>query len=371
MSNLYQPTSVLPNIIAPLYEADLKRRIPNKLWNAPFQFTIPLMGGMWYDLQRCWMKQVEVSHWKLQNNHNCVNDMLLILQSSQIRWGMLDPDLEATDTSGKKIALKCPVRAIAYFSWEESGRVFLARRVYPTFFNFLSYSHCPERWGALGRMMKELKEKKARYFNEGNFGITRIDTFAQSALPFLAEVKRLEYEAIFVVPVVKSWGKFNTTHDILGGFVFFIDSAANLPEVGVHCGIDLPFTKWLAQLNDAQTRLFDPPKLEKLWRDDGYLKKLRNKPEEGIFELRITEGACVKQRKDLRKVVSNLIASLSTNEFHAIMDGERSTARTAIVLIAKTDLIPPIEGVKSAILHAVGFACEQEPDKFIVRLSKL
>ena len=138
MPELYKPSSTdsLSLKIAPRYEADLNSRISEKLWNAPFQFTIPLMGAMWFDLQEQWIKE-NAESWQFQNNGtHTVCKMPDLFAGEGARWGSLDPDLKATDESKKKLALKCPIRAIAYFSWEESGRVFLTRRVYPTFFNF-------------------------------------------------------------------------------------------------------------------------------------------------------------------------------------------------------------------------------------------
>src|SRR5882724_2376833 len=41
-------------------------------------------------------------------------------------------------------AMNTGLRAIAYFSWHCDTKVFLTRRVYPTYFDFLTYSHVPE-----------------------------------------------------------------------------------------------------------------------------------------------------------------------------------------------------------------------------------
>src|ERR1051325_9726362 len=100
-------------------------------------------------------------------------------------------------------ALRLPLRAIAYFSWEKERRVFLVRRVYPTHFDFLSYSHVPEGSGALGVMIDEVLAKKYRKKNKIYTPIFDVRD-RKTLVPYLREVERLEYNSILVLPIFAS-----------------------------------------------------------------------------------------------------------------------------------------------------------------------
>ena len=234
------------------------------------------------------------------------------------------------------------------------------------------------------------REQKPGYFDESFMPITRIEGFSQSALPFLSEVTRLRYKAIFAMPIVKMWGRFESTNDLLGAFVFFVRNRQSLPAQWR----DGEFAPWLATTNNLfvdvlnrQETLFRRPPLERIWREiarhlrrdnsvptahgglqDGEIKKM----DIGVFEIRITQGPGRTKRVDFRSVVSNLIASLSTNEFHTIFDSAESEKLKSgvVVLVAKSELIT-IDKVKAAVMRAVGAACEEQPEKFVVKLRKL
>jgi hypothetical protein len=88
------------------------------------------------------------------------------------------------------------LRAIAYFSWNNRDRLFLTRRVFPQFYGFMSYSHVPFGWGALGQMAKEIESTKY-------CGHTVIKDIHQNdmLLPYLTEATRLKYRSVVAIPI--------------------------------------------------------------------------------------------------------------------------------------------------------------------------
>ena len=102
------------------------------------------------------------------------------------------------DPESIRLAKEVPLRAIAYFSWEAERHEFLIRRVYPRYFDFISYSSVPVPWGALGVMYD--KYRGAEYP-----GYTVVDDVSaeQRLLPYLREIHRLKYGSVIVVPVYR------------------------------------------------------------------------------------------------------------------------------------------------------------------------
>src|SRR6476661_3886062 len=101
---------------------------------------------------------------------------LPILQALYFRLGNFGPDvkfesqnetslLKGVNPNNREQALNKPVRAIGYYSWEPETRVFLVRRMFPTYFDFLSVSHIPEGWGASSVMLNELRKSLAKGSN--------------------------------------------------------------------------------------------------------------------------------------------------------------------------------------------------------------
>src|SRR5207253_11036438 len=114
--------------------------------------------------------------------------------------------LKARNPKSRSLAFKTSLRAIAYFSWEPESRVFLVRRVFPTYFDFLSVSHIPEGWGVSSIMLKSLQQefdKKTDVVNGSFFKAVDLERDANLSytLPYLAEQKRLHYKHVVILPV--------------------------------------------------------------------------------------------------------------------------------------------------------------------------
>src|SRR5947209_1679400 len=82
---------------------------------------------------------------------------LLVLQALYTRLQRDGTDASSIRNPPIEDARRTELRAIAYFSWHSEDRMFLARRVYPTYFDFLTYSHVPEGWGALGLLTESFR----------------------------------------------------------------------------------------------------------------------------------------------------------------------------------------------------------------------
>lgn len=122
-------------------------------------------------------------------------------------------------------AREAALRAVAYFSWEDSSRVFLARRVYPTYFDFLSYSQVPVGWGALGLMADEFRKARTQYS-----GFTEVKDVwnLPTLLPYLREANRLDYESVLVIPLIDK--SADEDHQMVGAFAFYLRDSKVLPR---------------------------------------------------------------------------------------------------------------------------------------------
>jgi hypothetical protein len=281
--------------------------------------------------------------------------------------------------------MRTPVRAIAYFSWEESSRVFLARRVYPTFFNFLSYSQCPERWGAAGNTLGRLLKYKDKYFDgtkrdDQSIGlpITEVHKYGQAALPFLSEADRLNYKALFVIPVVEQWGRFSGSANLEGVFIVFLNDASCLPSSKVEEANTERFRTWLGESMKKfqmalllQAQIFDSLPLPEVWR------KLNCEAEElYLYELTITSGDPVAPLT-FGRIVSDLIATLGNIDYYATLDQKASDDNKAVLLVAPAATTKASD-VRANILRAAGSACHigdpkeyRKPLRFIADLKSL
>lgn len=185
-----------------LNEGEKKRGQPP----TPFQFSLFVMFGLYSHLQGKLVGMRSGMAGDYVERHH-FND---VVANKQVPL----PDY--------KSAMRTPVRAIAYCSWEKERRSFLIRRVYPTYFDFLSYSHVPEGWGALGVMMKEASQK-----NYDGFSVVEDVRHSRNVLPYLAEADRLKYTAVVVLPVIDA--ETSRLPDVLGAFVFYIGDPGSIP----------------------------------------------------------------------------------------------------------------------------------------------
>ncbi|MEQ1933997.1 MAG: hypothetical protein ABL962_08975 [Fimbriimonadaceae bacterium] len=125
-------------------------------------------------------------------------------------------------------AMNGPVRAVEFLSWEEETRMFLARRIYPIYFDFMSYSSCHERWGAVGHMLDAIQTTELLRET-----IIKQDKYSRRALPFLRESERLNFSSVFSFPVYrphKEQAQRITSSDIYGAYVVFLKNDEFQPD---------------------------------------------------------------------------------------------------------------------------------------------
>jgi hypothetical protein len=176
----------------------------------PYQFTLPILQALYFQL----------------DGHGTD------VQLDKIE----DGELRASNPVSRASARTTQLRAIAYFSWEAESRVFLVRRVFPTYFDFLSVSQIPEGWGVSSIMLEQLQEefdnKRTPDVENGSFFIPVNVEDKKSLpymLPYLAEQKRLQYKHVLVLPVFDT-NPPKSDRDMLGAYLFFIGNCA---EVGL------------------------------------------------------------------------------------------------------------------------------------------
>lgn len=328
---------------------------------SPFQFTLPIMTALYCDI--CG-----------ESAPQKIKDFVdgLLVDKSKIQYRAQDPELE--------YAKQSPLRALAYFSWEEASRLFLARRVYPTYFDFLSYSHCHEGWGALGTMLEQLESEPKEYISSKVY--TVVKEFGQRALPFLVEVERLKFKAILAVPVVAH--SEQTAHDysfksrdLHGAYLLFLQDDSNLPERVLKSKKIADFRTALGNFTDktqealeAQSNMLktisddEHTELAKTWRDsaDVYSKRIY------IFEVRLQPKKTI-QRSEMDEISSGVIAALSGAEFHAIVEqgGDYNSSEATVLVAGRKG-----GNIKSEILRAVGTACKNlDPLDIHIHIRKL
>lgn len=184
----------------------------NEKWIAPFQFTLPMCAAIYSDFIS--------TDFKVRGQEGSNDSASFILQQKAAKINNLNfPDPKHPDW-----AMRTPIRAVEFLSWEEATRVFLARRIYPIYFDFLSYSSCHERWGAVGHMLEETIRGKGPLIYE--------KVFSRRSLPFLKEAERLNFSSIFTFPVLKSNAKTSgkkESSQVLGAFVIFLGELGHQP----------------------------------------------------------------------------------------------------------------------------------------------
>jgi hypothetical protein len=245
-------------------------------------------------------------------------------------------------------AMESPLRAIAYFSWERAAQVFLTRRVYPTYFDFLSYSHVPAGWGALGVMLKEL-ELDGRGYRDRIY--TTVPDIRRNRIlfPYLREATRLKYGAVLVLPIFDEPEPCQST--LLGACVFYLRNEAVLPERakvkdrlrGFANAMATAIRRHELKINDAE--------LSKNWHRDLHVG------ENYTAELHISihpDG----RAEVLDEITDEIIRSLSGHDLCSIPDPSRegTDRKSRMVMIAARDGIDP-KIVRKQVLNAVGHAC--------------
>lgn len=177
---------------------------------APYQPTLYVLAYLYHQLHR-------------EANARCREQADLFAQGD----GFAGPPPRGPDGVDLEWALNsAPLRAVAYFSWESDKRSFLARRVFPPYFDFLSYSHVPAGWGALGIMLDELTSAVANGTTIPAFSTVLQVRGRQQLLPYLREVDRLKYESVLVVPVTDPTAPLAL---LRGAIAFYLHRADCLP----------------------------------------------------------------------------------------------------------------------------------------------
>lgn len=174
----------------------------------PYQFTLPILQALYYLFEK------NGDDVKVEN--------------------ILGGELKALNPARRDLAFDTSLRAIAYFSWEPESRVFLVRRVFPTYFDFLSVSHIPEGWGVSSVMLSSLQTRFDKGTDVVNGSFFKTVVLADQSnlpyiLPYLAEQDRLRYTHVFILPVFHP-SPPKSDRDMLGTFLFFINGGDGVPR---------------------------------------------------------------------------------------------------------------------------------------------
>jgi hypothetical protein len=274
----------------------------------PYQFTLPILQTLYFQFEK---KDKGV---KKEN-------ILTSVREGKLR--VLNP-------SSRSSALTTSLRAIAYLSWEPESRIFLIRRVFPTYFDFLSVSHIPEGWGVSSIMLEslqdEFEENETPDVENGSFFKT-VDVTAHAnfpfTLPYLAEQERLDYKQVLVLPVFHP-SRPKSDRDMLGAFLFFIGGASGVPrknsrEENKFRLFANDLCKATADLVRAHNRALAPSQLSKHWRD----ARKDRQAEARIAEVRLccnghahNGGIC----EELESAAREFLRALTIPNYYAIRD---------------------------------------------------
>jgi hypothetical protein len=178
----------------------------------PFQITLHVLQALYFQFE---------------------TEMEEEVNEQEIIAGLLAGKLTSKNPESRAAALNTSLRAIAYFSWEPESRLFLVRRVFPTYFDFLSVSHIPEGWGVSSVMLKRLQGEFGKSgFRNGSIScpvdVDHSDNLAYT-LPYLAEQERLMYKHVLLLPVFRK-DQPESDRDMLGTFLFFINARDGVPS---------------------------------------------------------------------------------------------------------------------------------------------
>jgi hypothetical protein len=273
----------------------------------PYQFTIPLLQALYF--------QFEKAGKKLDAEIN-----------KNIREGVL----KANNPKSRRSAFKTSLRAIAYLSWEAESRAFLVRRVFPTYFDFLSVSHIPEGWGVSSIMLGLLQDDfddQIPVVNGSFFKTVDVDEkrYLSHTLPYLAEQRRLKYRKVLILPVFKPDDPPKSDRDMLGTFLFFTNGVDGVPEQ--NSAEENKFRSFANCLCNATAKLVlehnlaltaGTPSLPEHWRR----KRKGRRAKAGIAEviLRCRHPHNGKVCEDLEGAAREFLKALTVPNYYAIRD---------------------------------------------------
>lgn len=261
-------------------------------------------------------------------------------------------NLRAVNPESRDNALSTSLRAVAYYSWEPGNRLFLVRRVFPTYFDFLSISHIPEGWGASSLMLEQLKKHltaengvyNGSFYADFNMNDPK---YIRYHLPYIAEQKRLNYQWVVVLPVFQrgnEQGVARSERDMLGTLVFFLGPGGNrMPAKRSPAdNILRPFFNNLCDtLSDviaAHNNFLSRPELANAW------KEARQTATKAAVVARVNLSCHGKQCGPGCKVLdvasSEFLQALEGPEYYVLRDGS-DEKHEAVFLVAARPSIPP------------------------------
>jgi hypothetical protein len=289
----------------------------------PYQFTLPILQALYFQL----------------GGHG------VTVQPEIIRKG----ELRASNPESRASARATLLRAIAYLSWEAESRVFLVRRVFPTYFDFLSVSHIPEGWGVSSIMLEKLQEefdnKDTPEVENGSFFISVNVEDKESLpymLPYLAEQKRLQYKHVLVLPVFHS-SPPRSDRDMLGAYLFFIGNCEKVGLPRKDTAEDHKFCLFLGDLCKATAELVNAhnKKLSRslLLQDEWRTVRRAHRDKARVAEVILRcdghphNGTCDK----LEEAAREFLRELTVPYYYAIRDSaaeEKEKNNAAVFLVA-------------------------------------
>lgn len=189
----------------------------------PYQFTMPVMAWLYTKLQPHVYRPDE--RLDVPSSDNSVNKTtaryVLYSTDDTPRASPLNPaDADA--------ASDAPIRAIGYFSWHNERKLFVTRRVYPTYFDFFSLSFVDEGWGALGELLYHIRKKETN----DNVCFVAVDNVRTNHrfLPFLREAHRLDYSKVLVIPFFNGIAAAQRDEaTLIGAMAFYLSGKGVLP----------------------------------------------------------------------------------------------------------------------------------------------
>jgi hypothetical protein len=250
------------------------------------------------------------------------------------------------DQPSPEAAKDSPLKAAAFFSWESDSKIFLTRRVFPTFFGFLSYSHVPKGWGALGLALKEISEPG---WATNVYSTVPDIYYAPLLVPYLREANRIQYKAVLVLPVFKENEEPSET-TLLGAWVFYLKDAEHLPE---RTPVIVERLKFFAETTAIALGKHHRRMEADFPEQDEWKKKLEvNKNVSGELVIKLLPES---NTGILEKLAAGIMERVINSDFHVItlpMLADKSIR----ILVAGREGITRTR-LRSRVMNAVGGAC--------------
>jgi len=329
--------------------------------HAPFQFVLPILGALYYDLTavhfKAYKEQLPGTS-RLRNED--AEEMSEAEQKRLTKYCSSCENLEKWASGQgleqilqihvppKGFAKQSGLIALACFSWENTRRIFIARRFFPYYYDILSYSHCAPGWGALGELLKWWEEEERQpgeYFPiEGN------KLPVNKLLPYIAERRRLGHEAVVALPILR-------TGQLIGCFCLFLKNTQCLPQNSTK------LKNWWSKQCNSLVQILD--------RHNNLLKRGDNGGDKGtdlatewrklnskdalIAELTLTD---VNKGRNALRVAEKIVGSVSY-DYYGIVDEKKLPGKIVVLIGTYIDSTKQREVEREIIaLCARIIACE-------------